>query len=155
MAQSQTMASESDEIQAQFAATQERWRQAISAHRMAPPDAGFSARLADLAEAARAEAAICRRAEAAGFEWPPHKSTGRQPYELRPGTGRRGPDALWRRFDAAVHELNRAGAGTDLIEVARAHEDLAQVAGELAVEVQRQDRASGLLPRPSRERRTA
>ncbi len=93
---------ESDEIQAEFAAAQERWRRAIHAHRMAPPDAGFSERLAELADAARTEAAICRRAEAAGFQWPPHKSTGRQPYELQPGTGRRGPEALWRRFDAAV-----------------------------------------------------
>ena len=155
MAQSLAMAAESDEIQAEFAATQERWRLAIHAHHMAPPDAGFSARLAGLAEAATAEAAICRRAAAAGFEWPPHKAAGRQPYELQPGTGRRGPEALWRRFDAAVHELNRAGAGSDLIEVAQAHEDLAQAAGELAVEVERQDRASGLLPRPRRQRSTA
>ena len=149
------MATESDEIQAEFAATQERWRQAIHAHRMAPPDAGFSGRLADLAKAARAEAAICRRADVSGLRMAAAQSTGRQPYELQPDTGRRGPEALWRRFDAAVHELNRAGAGTDLIEVARAHEELAEVAGELAVAVERQDRASGLLPRSRRERRTA
>jgi hypothetical protein len=146
---------ESDEIQAEFAAAQERWRQAIHAHRMAPPDAGFSERLAELADAARTEAAICRRAEAAGFQWPPHKPGGRQPYELQPGTGRRGPEGLWRRFDAAVGELNRAGAATDLIAVAQAHEELAEVAGELAVAVERGDRASGLLPRPRRQRHTA
>jgi len=150
------MSAESDLIQQEFAAAQERWRVAIHAHRVAPPDAGFSGRLADLAEAAREEAVICRKADAAGsFEWPPHTSAAKQPYELQPGSGRRGPEALWARFDAAVDALNRAGAGTDLIEVARAHELLADAAAQLAAEVERQDRASGLLPVPRRQRRSA
>jgi len=96
------MSAEDDPIQAEFAAVQERWRRATDAHRMAPPDAGFSERLAELAAVCYAEADICRRADAAGFDWPPHRSAGTQPYELQPGTGRRGPEALWRRFDAAV-----------------------------------------------------
>ena len=149
------MNSENDLIQQEFAAAQERWREAINAHRVAPPDAGFSGRLADLAEAAREEVVICRKADAAGFEWPPHTSAARQPYELQPGSGRRGPDALWALFDAAVDALNRAGAGIDLIEVARAHELLADAAAQLAAEVERQDRASGLLPVPRRQRRSA
>jgi len=37
--------------------------------------------------------------------------------------------------------------GSDLIEVARAYEALAGAAGELAGAVEREDRASGLLPR--------
>jgi hypothetical protein len=148
------MSAESDLIQQEFAAAQERWRVAIHAHRVAPPDAGFSGRLADLAEAAREEAVICRKADAAGFEWP-HTSAAKQPYELQPGSGRRGPEALWARFDAAVDALNRAGAGIDLIEVARAHELLADAAAQLAAEVERQDRASGLLPVPRRQRRSA
>jgi len=149
------MSAESDQIQQEFAAAQERWRVAIHAHRVAPPDAGFSGRLVDLAEAALEEAVICRKADAAGFEWPPHTSAAKQPYELQPGSGRRGPEALWALFDASVDGLNRAGAGTDLIEVARAHELLADAAAQLAAEVERQDRASGLLPLPRRQRRSA
>jgi hypothetical protein len=57
-------------------------------------------------------------------------------------------------FDAAVAELNRAATGTDLIEVARAYDALAAAAEELASAVEREDRASGLLPR-TRVRRSA
>jgi hypothetical protein len=139
------MSAERDEIQREFAATQDDWRRAVQAHRLAPPDAGFSARLAALAAVAHDEAVICRKAAAAGYSWPPHPS-GQQPYELQPGSGRRGPEALWQRFDVAVAELNRAGAGSDLIEVAHAHDLLAEAAAALAAEVERDDRASGLLP---------
>ncbi|MGD0981092.1 MAG: hypothetical protein ABR946_06385 [Solirubrobacteraceae bacterium] len=150
------MSAASDPIQDAFAAVQERWRRAIHAHRLAPPDAGFSARLADLAAVARAEARVCRKAAAAGYSWPAHSATAQPPYELQPGTGRRGPEALWARFDAAAAELNRAGGGTDLMEVARAHELLADAADALAVEVEREDRASGLLPQAdARKRRSA
>jgi hypothetical protein len=135
-----------DPIQAEFAATQGLWRGVVQAHRMAPPDAGFSARLADLAAVADAQAKVLRKAATAGYSWPPHATTMEQPYELRPGTGRRGPSELWQRFDVTVDELNRAAATTDLLEVAAAHEVLAQAAGDLAVEVEREDRASGLLP---------
>jgi hypothetical protein len=140
------MGIDGDPIQAEFAAVQVEWRQAVQAHRMAPPDAGFSARLADLAAAARKQAEACRRAAVAGYSWPPHTSTIKQPYELRPGTGRRGPKELWQRFDSAVEEVNRAAAGTDLIEVASAHGALTEAASALALEVEREDRASGLLP---------
>ena len=146
----------SDPIQAAFAAAQERWRHVIQAHRLAPPDAGFSARLADLAGVAREEARVCREAAAAGYSWPAHSATAQPPYELRPGTGRRGPAEMWGRFDAAAAELNRAGGGTDLIEVAQAHELLAEAAEALAVEVERGDRATGLLPSvEARQRRSA
>jgi hypothetical protein len=146
----------SDPIQAAFAAAQEHWRKAIQAHRLAPPDGGFSARLADLAAVAREEAEVCREAAAAGYSWPAHSGTAQPPYELRPGTGRRGPAELWERFDAAAAELNRAGGGSDLVEVAQAHELLAEAAGALAAEVEREDRASGLLPQAeARPRRSA
>ena len=144
-----------DSAQAAFRDAQEAWRGALEAHRLAPPDAGFSGRLASLADAARAEAEACRVADAAGFEWPPHRaSANKPPYELQPGTGRRGPDELWRVFDAAVAELNRAATGTNLIEVATAYVELAAAAGELASAVEREDPASGLLPR-ARARRSA
>ena len=141
------------DAQQAFGAAQERWRRALEAHRLAPPDAGFSGRLAALAEAAQAEAVACRAADAAGFEWPPHRaSSSKPPYELQSGSGRRGPDELWRRFDAAVTELNRAATGSDLIDVARAYDELAAVAAALAEAVEDEDRASGLLPRARRRR---
>lgn len=146
-----------EQAQSAFRAAQERWRGALEAHRLAPPDAGFSARLSRLADAARAEADACREADAAGFEWPPHRaSSSAPPYELQPGSGRRGPEELWRRFDGAVSELNRAATGTNLVAVAAAYDGLAEAAGELAVAVEREDRASGLLPRArARARRSA
>ena len=134
-----------------FREAQEHWRDALAAHRLAPPDAGFSARLAQLAAAAVLEAAACREADAAGFGWPPHRaSSANPPWELQPGSGRRGPDALWRQFDLAVSELNRAATGSDLIDVAAAYEQLGDAAAELADAVEVEDRASGLLPRRRR-----
>jgi hypothetical protein len=144
-----------DRAQDAFREAQERWRSALEAHRLAPPDSGFSARLAGLAEAAGAEATACREADRAGFEWPPHRaSASKPPFELQRESGRRGPDELWKRFDAAVVELNRAATGTDMREVADAYEELAGAATDLAVAIEREDRASGLLPR-ARARRSA
>jgi hypothetical protein len=74
---------------------------------------------------------------------------------LQPGTGRRGPKELWERFDEAVAELDRVSEGRSLRAVARAYMDLADVAGKLAKAVERQDRASGLLPPAPRRGRTA
>jgi hypothetical protein len=137
---------DSEQAQSAFERAQEHWRAAIDAHRTAPPDAGFSARLAALADAALEEAVACREADAAGYEWPPHRSANSQPpHELQPGSGRRGPDQLWRRFDVAVNELGRAATGRDLQTVAEAYEELGQAARELAQAVETEDRKSGLL----------
>jgi hypothetical protein len=46
------------------------WREALREHVLAPPDAGFSKRLAALASAAAARAEACEAAAADGFEWP-------------------------------------------------------------------------------------
>jgi hypothetical protein len=137
-----------EKVQEEFSDAQDRWRRALEAHRMATPNAEFSERLAELAAAARTEAEVCRKADAAGFEWPPHRKAGsKPPHELQPGTGRRGPDDLWRSFDGCVEALNRSASGTDLGAVAHAYEELAGVAQALADAVEREDRASGLLPR--------
>src|ERR1039458_4465019 len=105
-----------EKAQSAFRDAQQRWRGALEAHRLAPPDAGFSARLSGLAVAARAEAEPCRVADGAGFEWPPHRaSSSAPPYELQPGSGRRGPQELWRRFDGAGRELNRAATAPRLV----------------------------------------
>src|SRR5271157_2821055 len=131
------------------------WASAVQAHREAPPDPGFAARLAALAQGASEAARVCRAADAQGFEWPPaRKADSEPPYELRPGTGRRGPEHLWRRFDQAITRLGTMAAGQDMLEVARAYEELAEVAGELAAAVKSEDRASGPRPR-ARTRRSA
>ena len=144
-----------ERAQAAFRVAQARWREALDAHRLAPPDAGFRARLAELSVAAHAESEACRDADAAGFDWPPHRaSSSEPPYELRQGSGRRGPEELWRRFDAVAADLSRVAAGTDILAVADAYAELGEVAGELAQAVQREDEASGLV-RPRRARRSA
>jgi hypothetical protein len=143
--------SDLDRAQEAFRDAQARWGEALEAHRLAPPDAGFSVRLAALSEAARAEAEACREADVAGFAWPPHRAVSSEPPgELRPGSGRRGPEELWRRFDAAAADLSRAAAGTDLLAVADAYAELGKAAGALAEAVEREDEASGLLPRKRR-----
>ena len=50
----------------------------------------------------------------------------------RGGTGRRGPEELWLRFDAAVARLNAAGSGDSLAELVAAYGEVTQAAGELA-----------------------
>jgi hypothetical protein len=117
------------------------WGQAMTAHKMAPPDDGFASRLRTLASAAEAEREACEEAAQAGLLWRPIPGAqgSQPPYELRPGTGRRGPDELWERFDAAVQALNHAITGTNVIVVARAFGELASAAGALAEKVWGED----------------
>jgi hypothetical protein len=117
------------------------WAQAMRAHKLAPPDAGFAGRLHGLAVAAAREQVTWDRAHAAGLMWRPvpGAENADPPYELMPGTGRRGPEDLWERFDAAVKELNRAITGSSASKVAEAFGGLADVASELAEAVARED----------------
>ena len=110
------------------------WSGAMRAHEQAPPDPGFRDRLRALANAAAAMRDAHARALDAGLAWRPvaDSERARPPYELRPGTGRRGPTELWSRFDAAVQRLNRAGAGDNLADVVDAYAAVAQTASELA-----------------------
>ncbi len=132
------------------------WASAVQAHKQAPPDLNFADRLAALARGAADAARVCGEADAAGFQWPPaRKADSEPPYELRPGTGRRGPDELWRRFDHTITRLSTMAAGQDMGEVARAYKDLAAIAGELAEAVEGEDRASAVRTRRARARRSA
>ncbi len=147
--------SDKERVLSDFRDALDGWRSALEAHRTAPPDHGFSARLAGLAQAASGEARACRAADAAGFDWPPHRAADpRPPYELQPGTGRRGPEGLWRRFDDAVRQLNTSATGQNMLDVARAYDELAAAAAELAEAVEREDGASARRPR-ARARRSA
>ena len=131
------------------------WAGAVEAHKQAPPDQNFAQRLAALGKGASEAARVCRDAAAAGFQWPPaRKADSEPPYELRPGTGRRGPQELWQRFDQAITRLGTMAAGEAMLEVARAYEELAAIAGELAQAVKAEDRASRPRPR-ARARRSA
>lgn len=144
-----------DEVLQEFKEAMVTLDDAIGAHKLAPPDAGFAARLAALAHAASEAARVCREADAAGYEWPPaRKEDSEPPYELRPGTGRRGPEALWRRFDRAVTRLRSTAGGTDMLEIARTYDEMATAVGELAEAVRDEDQASSQPPR-ARARRSA
>lgn len=117
------------------------WAQAMRDHKLAPPDAGFAARLRKLAEAAGREQVAWEHAHSAGLMWRPIPGAEKAepPYELRSGTGRRGPAGLWTRFDAAVSQLNQAIAGASAAAVADAFGEMAEVAKALADAVTRDD----------------
>jgi hypothetical protein len=106
------------------------WAEAMRAHKLAPPDPGFSARLGALADAAATEQVAWEHAHAAGLIWRPIPGAdgAEPPYELRAGTGRRGPRELWDRFDASVATLNRAIAGSDAAAVADAFGEISEAA---------------------------
>jgi hypothetical protein len=113
---------------------QSAWAGAMRSHELAPPDAGFRDRLRALSDAADAMRATHARALDAGLAWRPVEGSerARPPYELRPGTGRRGPEGLWARFDAAVERLNEAGAGDSLADLVAAYAAVAEAATALA-----------------------
>jgi hypothetical protein len=119
------------------------WAEAMRAHKLAPPDAEFASRLRALAEAAQTERITWEHAHAAGLQWRPipGAASAEPPYELRPGTGRRGPEDLWARFDAAVATLNEAIAGTGAAAVADAFGEIELAAGALADAVASEDDA--------------
>jgi hypothetical protein len=120
------------------------WAEAMRAHKLAPPNAEFAARLRALAGAAQTERITWEHAHAAGLQWRPIPGAeeAAPPYELRPGTGRRGPAELWQRFDVAVAALNRAIAGTSAAAVADAFGEIEGAAGALADAVAREDEAA-------------
>jgi hypothetical protein len=139
------MADELDRQQAQIMRAvrhaRDEWADAMRAHKLAPPDADFSRRLRALATAAENEQVAWEHAHNAGLLWRPVPGAeqAQPPYELRPGTGRRGPAELWERFDAAVAELNRAITGSDAAVVADAFGEMAEAAGALADAVAAED----------------
>ena len=110
------------------------WADAMRAHKLAPPDDGFAARLEKLSQAAAAEQLAWQQAHEAGMQWRPvaGASSAEPPYELRAGTGRRGPEDLWLLFDRAVTELNQAISGSDALQVSTAFGAVAATAADLA-----------------------
>jgi hypothetical protein len=119
----------------------DEWAGAMRAHKLAPPDPGFASRLRALSEAAQREQVAWEHAHAAGLMWRPvpGAESAQPPYELRPATGRRGPEDLWARFDSAVAALNRAITGSNAATVADAFGELSDAAAALADAIERQD----------------
>jgi hypothetical protein len=130
------------------------WADAMRNHKLAPPDAGFASRLQALSEAAATEQVAWERAHATGLQWRPVPGADRSapPYELRPGTGRRGPEELWLRFDVAVKELNRAIGGTSAQTVASAFGAMAEAAADLADAIKGEDEIGQEAQARARER---
>ncbi|MFL5822057.1 MAG: hypothetical protein ACJ764_01290 [Solirubrobacteraceae bacterium] len=120
------------------------WAEAMRAHKLAPPDPGFAGRLRALAGAAEREQVAWEHAHAASLLWRPIPGAeqAEPPYELRPGTGRRGPAPLWTRFDAAVANLNRAIGGSSAGAVADGFGAMAESARALAEAIDREDGGS-------------
>jgi hypothetical protein len=110
------------------------WAEAMRAHKLAPPDEGFAGRLQKLSEAAAAEQLAWQQAHEAGMQWRPvpGAASAEPPYELRSGTGRRGPEDLWLHFDSAVMEMNRAIGGSDALTVSTAFGAVAEAAARLS-----------------------
>jgi hypothetical protein len=125
------------------------WADAMRAHKLAPPDAGFADRLKKLAEAAEREQIAWEHAHSTGLLWRPvpGAENAAPPYELRPGTGRRGPAELWAPFDTGVTRLNRAITGSDAAAVADAFGEIAVAANDLADAVAREDEAEAVRKR--------
>ena len=133
------------------------WAEAMRTHKLAPPDAGFAKRLQMLSAAAGTEQVAWEQAHAAGLQWRavPGSDRSAPPYELRPGTGRRGPEELWLRFDAAVNELNRAIGDTSALVVANAFGAMSEAAADLADAVAAEDEVTQEAQSRSRARHIA
>jgi hypothetical protein len=85
----------------------------------------------------------------------PGAENAEPPYELRAGTGRRGPADLWKHFDTSVTRLNRAITGSNAAEVADAFGDLSSAAQALADAVAGDEEAADRTPARSRARGAA
>jgi hypothetical protein len=146
-----TRAARKRQLLDRFERAEDQWGAAMRAHRLAPPDLAFASRLRALGDAAAAEAAVCRDAAQLGLAWRPipGAENAEPPYELRPGTGRRGPSELWEAFDTAVARFNHANAGTDAAAVADAYTKVSAAALGLAAAVEAEDRAAARRARRS------
>lgn len=133
------------------------WAEAMRSHKLAPPDEGFADRLRKLSEAAAAEQLAWQQAHESGMLWRPvpGAASAEPPYELRPGTGRRGPEDLWIQFDRAVGEMNQAIATPSALDVSKAFGAVSEAAAELAHAISEEDEINREARELSRSRRAA
>ena len=80
------------------------WSGAMRAHEQAPPESRLSRSTTNTCRRGCRDARRSRPSPSEEGSAGAHRRlrTRAPPYELRPGTGRRGPTKLWARFDAAV-----------------------------------------------------
>lgn len=132
----QYLAGERADSETEYHEAGHRWELALEGSRMAPPDAGFSSRLRQIATAASWwSAALKRRASAdPEFSWTPAPgSVGMTlSHELRPGGNRPGPRDAWERFDRTVGRLGKAMEGDRLSAVTGALSDLADAVRDIS-----------------------
>jgi excisionase family DNA binding protein len=111
------------------------WLAAVEQSRMAPPDAWFTGRLRQIADAA------VRKAGALGLfdddepiRWDdePAADAPAISYELRPYGARPGPSDLWARFDGHVERLSEATKIGTAVAQRHALEDLAVILYDIA-----------------------
>jgi hypothetical protein len=128
----------------QLRAAEGRWTSALREHRLAPPDADFSRRLRDFADACEQQQAAFGYAAQAGLGWDPlpPATARRPPHELTPESGRRGPQELWKQFDETIDRLNVALQGVSLQAIARVFGELSEIARQLSVAVAEEDAAA-------------
>ena len=128
----------------QLRASEGRWTSALREHRLAPPDADFSRRLRDFADACEQQQAAFSYAAQAGLGWDPlpPATARRPPHELTPESGRRGPQELWEQFDETIDRLNVALQGVSLQAIARVFGELSEIARQLSVAVAGEDAAA-------------
>ena len=136
-----------------FQEAREAWRGRASRTRPRATRPRLQRTAGQACHAAAQRAAACEAAYKDGFEWPAARGGATPPFELQPGSGRRGPEEVWQRFDEAVAELDRVSEGRSIRAVGRAYAELADAASQIADAVEREDRASGLLPAATRKRR--
>lgn len=123
------------------------WRKALERSRMAPPDAGFAARLELIANASARKAAALNDLDQEPGPWWQRQGAlvgGALTYELRPGANRPGPDDLWVKFDAIVQALSVAMESHSALAELEALEQLSLILHEI-VDALVED---GLYPQP-------
>lgn len=125
---------------------EDRWNSALRDHRLAPPDAGYSRRLRNFAEACEQQQTAYAHAAAAGLAWAPLSASEvlEPPPELSADSGRRGPPELWARFDTAMEEFRSALTGISLISISHAFSELAEIARALSRAVAEEDAGAAI-----------
>jgi hypothetical protein len=110
---------------------------------MAPPDLGFTGRLAALGARRGRPGSGLPGGGRVGVRVAA-RTEGRQRAAVRAaaGTGRRGRQDLWQQFDQAITRLNTVAAGENMHDVAHAHEQLSAIAQQLSNAVHTEDPAS-------------
>jgi hypothetical protein len=122
-----------DHAISQLRAAEQSWRQALTQHWKAPPDAGYTGRLRDLAEASEAQQTAYGEAAGEGLRLTPDEPRERPvPPELAPTSGRPGPPELWNRVDDAFEDLSLALAGTSIPAIAGAYGEISDAVKAVA-----------------------